>query len=101
MTSYGTGPQRMPWCGGSAAAMGDRDRDRSISGLAVVLGSVLRIAQQVVGGDELLQLRVTGRATRFVVTRVGVQIPQPGTKRVVDVCRGGVGAHPQHSIGIE
>jgi len=118
-----TGPQRIPRGGPLPAVLGDRDRrwlfrtrgaalsrgrTRTLlssrrggrSGFAIVLGAVLGITEQVIGGDQLLQLCVASRGSRIALTRIGVKGPQLGTKRVVNLCRCGDGSHPEHDIGI-
>jgi hypothetical protein len=70
------------------------------AGIVVVPGAIFGIAQQVVGGNEPLQLRVAGRATGGGATRIGMNIPQLGAKCVIDLCGRGDRSHPQHGIGI-
>ena len=72
----------------------------SCAGFVVVSGAIFRIAQQVVGGDEPLQLRVTGSAIGGGAARVGMNVPQLGAKRVIDLCSRGGRSHPQHGVGI-
>ena len=59
---------------------------RQLCGHCGRIGRDCRIAQQSVGGDEPLQLCVTGHATGGGATRVGMNVAQLGAKRMIDLC---------------